>query len=1059
MECPGADLLAELADGRLGADAVEAIETHLDACAECSEVAAAIGAAHGGSPEQGELGQLAERYRVSELVARGGMGSVYRAVDTVLRREIAFKVLEDDTPGLRERFIREALITARLQHPAIVPIYDAGYQADGSLGYSMKLVSGQPLDQALDACKTTSDRMALLPNLITVAEAVAYAHAHGVVHRDLKPGNIIVGELGETVVIDWGIAKDLSAGGPDEQHGDSTAPEHEALTRIGVVVGTPAYMSPEQAQGLAVDERADVFSIGVILYELLAGRRPYQSENVTSLLAALREGPPPPIEAVAPDAPKELCAIVKRAMERDVAARYRARELAEELRHYSTGRLVQAHDYTIWQLVLRQLRRHRAAVWVGAVAAMLIAAVGVVSTVRVIRERDAARRAEAVAAAGAEELRVRQAFSVHQRDPRRALELVAALPADSPWWRRGRIIAAAARHRVPIELDGASQAVRRLDYLSGETLAAFSENSFQVWRLRERRHESRSLAGLAHVTLSADGRTLVAVSGTRIVLIELEQGRERQLGEAPSDVERLAISSDRRHLAIATRTALHLWSLDVDRAQVLGEEQDLELLGFSPAGDFVLGAASVDLQGERVRTLVEWTIATGERRVHSFRSEPVDPSRFWISTDGTRIATRHRNGRSVLWWERMTPRRGAWFVPAVEHVAFAPGDGELAFAADRTVTIDQPDGRSTIEHAAPVVGIAYLPDGTGLASASRDQTMAFSRRGLSYYQTFLHPRAVTALAISPDGRSIATAAEDGILRLWPTPAERVLALPARTQHVALAQGGRVAITAEEDGAIVRRPTDGAPTELVGTVPWPTASLAVSPTGRVVAVAGTGLVVFGAGAQPLFLGDPQVRCTTVAVSADETMLAAICGETLWSWRIPAGTSRALGPAKPGAAVALAPDARWVASGGSTVQIIDLASGQVRTLEGHEGRILGLASSPDGASLASIGEDSTLRIWPLAGGPARIYDEHRGGVTSVAFSGDGTLVVTGGNDRTVRLWDPTTGINYDSMDHAAAVVAVAFDPAVALLVSADRASVLLRPFALPATPAEIRSWANP
>jgi serine/threonine protein kinase len=166
------------------------------------------------------------------------------------------------------------LITARLEHPGIVPVYEAGRWSDGTPFYAMKLVAGRPLRDLILERTTVDERVGLLHHVIAVADAIAYAHGRNIIHRDLKPSNVIVGDFGETVVIDWGLAKDLSVteesivgGGPFREALD------DGLTSAGTILGTPAYMAPEQARGEPVDQRADVFAIGAMLWELCSLQR------------------------------------------------------------------------------------------------------------------------------------------------------------------------------------------------------------------------------------------------------------------------------------------------------------------------------------------------------------------------------------------------------------------------------------------------------------------------------------------------------------------------------------------------------------------------------------------------------------------------------------------------------------------------------------------------------------------------------------------------------------------------------------------------------------------
>jgi serine/threonine protein kinase len=273
-----------------------------------------------------------ESYAIGGAVAQGGIGRVVRAEQRSLDRPVALKELLQGGIDAEERFVREALLTARLQHPAIVPIYDAGRWPSGEPFYAMKLVTGRSFDDVIRESRSLNERLALLPHVRAAAEAIAYAHSHRIIHRDLKPANILIGEFGETVVIDWGLGKDLTdvdelepglpepAGrpemaveapksvdptpppGPDSsgpRSGRARSPSSSGggLTMVGAILGTPAFMPPEQASGEAVDERADVYALGAILYHLLAGAPPYDGPTPAQILRRVKAGPPPPLAA------------------------------------------------------------------------------------------------------------------------------------------------------------------------------------------------------------------------------------------------------------------------------------------------------------------------------------------------------------------------------------------------------------------------------------------------------------------------------------------------------------------------------------------------------------------------------------------------------------------------------------------------------------------------------------------------------------------------------------------------------------------------------------------
>jgi hypothetical protein len=282
-----------------------------------------------------------QSYELAGEFARGGLGRILRARDRRLRRQVAIKELLGSAPNAAGRFVREALVTARLQHPSIVPVYEAGRWPGGAPFYSMKLVSGRSLADLIDGAKALPDRLALLPNLLAVADAVAYAHSERIIHRDLKPANVLVGAFGETVVIDWGLAKDLARDPREEGSSETTITTTASgsadggETVVGAVMGTPAYMPPEQASGRAVDERADVYAIGAVIYHLLAAAPPFEGARGDEIIGKVIAGPPPPIEERAPRTPRELAAIVRTAMARDPAERYpSAKELAEDLRRF-----------------------------------------------------------------------------------------------------------------------------------------------------------------------------------------------------------------------------------------------------------------------------------------------------------------------------------------------------------------------------------------------------------------------------------------------------------------------------------------------------------------------------------------------------------------------------------------------------------------------------------------------------------------------------------------------------------------------------------------------------
>jgi serine/threonine protein kinase len=304
----------------------------------------------------GEPDLTGTRYRLLERVARGGMGVVYAAEDEKLERRVALKVL--DLPGkdgdLPNRLMREARVLARLEHPGIVPVHDVGTLADGRVFYTMKFVEGQRLDKFIEGVESVQDRLRLF---LRICEAVAFAHARGVLHRDLKPANILVGPFGEVLVMDWGLAKILgskaqitdTAADPDatilekrkQITRDSDSTKSSVITGHGTVMGTPGYMSPEQARGEVevLDARSDIFSLGALLRFVLMQTTP---------------------AGFTPRLNRSLEAICAKATAERPESRYSAvQELGQDVSRYLDGLSVGAHRESIFEKLTRFYRRYR----------------------------------------------------------------------------------------------------------------------------------------------------------------------------------------------------------------------------------------------------------------------------------------------------------------------------------------------------------------------------------------------------------------------------------------------------------------------------------------------------------------------------------------------------------------------------------------------------------------------------------------------------------------------------------------------------------------------------
>lgn len=348
-------------------------------------------------------------FETVDKLGEGGMGEVYKVLDHRLGRLAALKLLRvtaSSDPGAEQRFLREATITARLDHPAIPPVYEAGQTAHGQLYLLMRLIRGQTLKAVIADCvnqgRLKDRRGELLQALIRVGEAVAYAHEQGIVHRDLKPENIMVGDLGEVLVLDWGVAKDLKAK-EQQRRADAILKSviskqdlsEAGLTVSGSVVGTPGYMSPQQIGGEDVDARADVFALGLILVELLTGEPALSARSLFELYAKTASASVSLPRDIDESIPRELHWIAAEALEYEVADRTQdAREFVTQLQCFLSAEHIDNYPYSMSERALKLAKRRPGALIAvtASLASLLLLALLCGLWLNLERERERSRR-------------------------------------------------------------------------------------------------------------------------------------------------------------------------------------------------------------------------------------------------------------------------------------------------------------------------------------------------------------------------------------------------------------------------------------------------------------------------------------------------------------------------------------------------------------------------------------------------------------------------------------------------------------------------------------------
>ncbi|MCA9213204.1 MAG: serine/threonine protein kinase [Planctomycetales bacterium] len=382
----------------------------------------------------GEPGS-ANRYDWIEQFARGGLGAVWRAHDKNLNRTVAVKELLPDSvcsPGIVSRFIDEAVITGQLEHPGIVPIYEFGFKNDGCPYYSMKMLDGDTLATEISNFAKLPARSpervvrfnSLLTNFVAICNAMAFAHERGVIHRDLKPGNIILGKFGEASIVDWGIAKYFNRAhdepkeaticlktGAHRHSRRSTAGANR--TRRGDIIGTPSFLSPEQARGsVDLDPRSDIYSLGVILYEIITGQAAFSGEDTTRIIEDVRNGQFDTPRTVNRRVPKALEAICMKAMAHDRENRYEsALELGQDVRQFLAGEPVTAYKESLIERGLRYCKKRQSFAVASFASLIAISVVSFVSYLTV----STAHKEEQIARKSAEQARDR-AIEAHRRE-------------------------------------------------------------------------------------------------------------------------------------------------------------------------------------------------------------------------------------------------------------------------------------------------------------------------------------------------------------------------------------------------------------------------------------------------------------------------------------------------------------------------------------------------------------------------------------------------------------------------------------------------------------------
>ncbi|MEK7468024.1 MAG: protein kinase [Planctomycetota bacterium] len=703
-----------------------------------------------------------ERYQVRKELARGGMGRVLVAMDNLMGREVAIKeMLSPDnrgvptrpaTPGKSsgadfERFLREAKVTGQLEHPNIVPVYEIGQNPDGTVFYAMKYVRGQTFAERLwqigrdPALRTAEDRMnarmSLLDAFVQVCHAVAYAHSRGVINRDLKPANLILGDFGETLVLDWGLAR---VAGQEDKAGrellDATAmmsagrAETEVaggsskLTVDGAVFGTPSYMPPEQARGRIdeVDEKSDVYALGGILYEILTAHAPYEGPNVGAILQSVLTVDPVPVRTHEPEAPKELAALAAKAMARDRALRLSsAKALAEEVKAFRDGRALESYQYSLGEQFSRFLRKHRALA--SAIAAAFVILVAGVF-VSLYYAKQAGIESRLARAAERDANAARDKASQKAEDERRAREATQKALTRA----QGERLAALAK---PLASEFPAAALL-LSMRAADTAPGLTSNNAlyeSLLHLSEARHFFWHDWGGRDAAWSPDNRRLATCGNDYLVrLWDLSTGTEIAHSDAhDGPVAGVAFSPDgRRLLSWSGDGTARLWDGETLRPVVTLEGHTRGIGGAKYSAD---GAVVLTWSGDGTARL--WSLSSGTSLAFQCGAKELEAD---LSPDAGRIVAADGTGPALLWntADPSTPRVLGTDGPSATLARFSPDGNSVATSGpDGQLRIwDAATGAAKSSWAIPNAGgarthISWRPDGKRIVSCGRDALIVF----------------------------------------------------------------------------------------------------------------------------------------------------------------------------------------------------------------------------------------------------------------------------------------------------------------------------------------------
>jgi eukaryotic-like serine/threonine-protein kinase len=955
-------------------------------------------------------------YEIEAELGRGGMGVVYRARQVSLNRPVALKMLRAGMlagdADLR-RFQNEAEAVALLDHSGIVPVYEVG-EHNGQKYFSMKLVPGSNLAERLARYK--EDPRAAATLVAEAAEAVHHAHMQGILHRDLKPANILVDPAGHPQVTDFGLAKRV--------HDDIE------LTQSGAVLGTPGYMSPEQASGRrgTITTATDVYGLGAVLYALLTGSAPFTGDSVMETLTKVKEQPPVPPHKHNPRLPRDLDVICLKCLEKDPRRRYSsAQALADDLRSWLESRPIAARPVGAAERTFLFVRRKPVLAAAYGLTAAVIFLLGFGGTIAHLWRAAEGARADAVKARDGEKTQRLAAEAARDgeksaRDRLAAVEYGRTMEVAHQEWREGNVGATQSLiESTPPSLRGWEwRYVNRLCHADLLTLrghdgplksACFSpdgsrivtggwDNTAKVWDARTGASilSLKGHTGAVDASYSPDGSKIVTASwDTTAKVWNAATGVEvlALIGHGKLVTEASFSPDGSRIVTASNDQTARVWDAK-SGALILalkGHTLGLHSASFSPDGSRVLTAS--DDGTARI-----WNAGNGSE-ISNLKVHAGGVFSASYGPDGSRVITNDRAGTATIWdantgAEILALKGEVGAVP----VSFSP-DGSHVLTVDSNTAriLDAATGVEILAlrgHASSIQKASFSPDGSRIVTASDDGTAKVWDAGTraEFRSLSGHSSGVQCASFNPDGSRILTAGWDNTPKVW----------DARTGALILSLKGHA------DACVGARFSPNG-SHIVTASNDKTAKVWETSTGGLV------LTYYGHSA-PLDDASFNPDGSHIVTASEDGAVK------VWDARTAADVLTLKGHRTYASSASFSADGSRIltASHDATAKVWDAKTGEeILTLEGHGGWLTSASFSPDGSQIVTASYDQTARVWNAKSGALILsLKGHTQLLLSAAFSPDGSRIVTTSADGTAKVWDARTGTEVLSLKGRSRIV---------------------------------------